>query len=47
MKRNYQAPQMKVMHTECVMAINPTSNGYEQGVPSGEGTDAEGRAPLF
>ena len=47
MKRNYQAPQMKAMPTECAMAITPTSNGYEQGVPSGEGTDAEGRAPLF
>ena len=47
MKRNYQSPQMKVMHTERVLAITPTSDGYEQGVPSGEGTDVEGRAPLF
>ena len=47
MKRNYQAPQMKVMHTERVLAITPTSDGYEHGVPSGEGTDVEGRAPLF
>lgn len=47
MKRNYQAPQMRVMHTERVMAITATSNGFEQGVPNGEGTDAEGRAPLF
>ena len=47
MKRNYQVPWMKVMHTESVLAITATSDGYEQGVPSGEGTDAEGRTPLF
>lgn len=47
MKKTYFVPTMKVIVTEDVMQIAQTSNGYEQGVPNGEGTDDDARTPLF
>ncbi len=47
MKKTYIEPTMKVIVTEDVMQIAQVSNGYEQGVPNGEGTDNEARVPLF
>lgn len=47
MKKTYIEPTMKVIVTEDVMQITQVSNGYEQGVPIGDGTDKEARTPLF
>ncbi|MBR6263554.1 MAG: hypothetical protein IKR05_10090 [Prevotella sp.] len=47
MKKTYIEPKMKVIVTEDVMQITQVSNGYEQGVHNGEGTDNEARVPLF
>ena len=48
MKKNYQAPstKTKVMYKD-IMAIVPTSDGYEQGVTGDDGTDNEARSPIF
>ncbi|MBR6180304.1 MAG: hypothetical protein IKQ77_03725 [Prevotella sp.] len=49
MKKNYQAPSMKTkaLYDKDVMAIVPTSDGYQQGVTGGDGVDDEARSPIF
>ena len=47
MKKTYIVPSMKVIVTQDVMQIVEVSDGFEQGVPIGSGTDNEARTPLF